>query len=177
MGWFTLKANNVTHLEVVADLAKFPELRLLDRFDGMVSLFYAFAIFAFGVLLDHFAPHLHTNGSQMLIWGFFISTVLLYHTTYTINSLSHRVGNKRYETNDQSGNSFFLALITFGEGWHNNHHHYPSSARQGFYWWEIDLTYYGLVFLSWLGIIWDLRPVPEQVLNDKRIDIQQKRTT
>ena len=83
------------------------------------------------------APELGTTGWQMLVWGFFISTIACYHGTYTINSLSHVFGKQRYRTGDQSRNNWFLALITLGEGWHNNHHHYPSSARQGFYWWEV----------------------------------------
>ena len=99
----------------------------------------------------------------MLVWGFCISTVACYHATYTINSLAHRFGRRRYATNDDSRNNPWLALVTLGEGWHNNHHHYPASARQGFYWWEIDLTYYGLKALAVLGLIRDLKPVPLQV--------------
>jgi len=174
MGWFTLKANNVTHIEAVTDFAKFPELRLLDHLDGIISLLMAGTLYALGIVLERTAPQLQTNGPQMLIWGFFISTVLLYHSTYTINSLCHRIGTKRYETHDESRNSFMLALLTFGEGWHNNHHHFPASARQGFYWWEIDLTYYGLLVLSELGIIWDLRQVPEHVLKERRLLCKEK---
>jgi stearoyl-CoA desaturase (delta-9 desaturase) len=96
----------------------------------------------------------------MLVWGFFVSTVACYHGTYTINSLSHVFGRQRYRTGDASRNNWLLAFLTLGEGWHNNHHHYPSAARQGFYWWEIDITFYILKLLSWLGIIWDLKPVP-----------------
>lgn len=168
LGWFTLKSNNVTRLEWVPDFAAFPELRLLDRFDAVVPLFLAAALYATGSILERTQPALETNGLQMLVWGFFISTVALYHTTFTINSLAHRVGRVRYLTDDESRNSFALALLTWGEGWHNNHHHYPSSARQGFYWWEIDLTYYVLVGLSWVGLVWDLRPVPPRVLESKR---------
>lgn len=102
--------------------------------------------------------------------GFAISTVAVYHATYTINSLAHRWGSRRFDTKDDSRNNFVLALLTMGEGWHNNHHHYPASARQGFYWWEIDLTYYGLMVLSWLGLIRDLRPVPAHVLVRNRAD-------
>ena len=94
------------------------------------------------------------------MWGFCISTVVLYHATFTINSLAHRFGSRRYVTRDNSRNNFWLALLTLGEGWHNNHHHFPGAARQGFYWWEVDLTYYGLRLLAALGVIWDLRPVP-----------------
>ena len=99
----------------------------------------------------------------MLVWGFFVSTTVLFHATSTINSLDHLVGSKRYETGDESRNNAVLALLTFGEGWHNNHHHYPVSARQGFFWWEYDLSYYALVVLSRLGIVRELCPVPESV--------------
>ena len=99
----------------------------------------------------------------MLVWGFFISTVALYHGTYAINSLAHVFGRQRYRTGDQSRNNGWLALITLGEGWHNNHHHYPASVRQGFYWWEIDITFYVLKLMAFCGLIWDLRTVPAAV--------------
>ena len=127
------------------------------------------ACFGLGVLLQTYAPGLGTSGSQMLIWGFFVSTVLLGHSTFTINSLSHLFGKRRYVTGDDSRNNWFLALLTFGEGWHNNHHHYPTATRQGFYWWEIDITYYGLFLLSKLGLIWDLKRVPDHILDKGRV--------
>jgi len=170
MGWFTAKSNFATNLKAVPDLAKFPELCLLDRFDVVMPILLVTFLYMLGVTLAAFAPGLGTNGLQMLVWGFFISTVLLYHATYTINSLAHLLGKKRYHTKDESRNSFILALITLGEGWHNNHHHYPTSIQQGFYWWEIDITYYLLVLLSWTGLIWDLKPVPERIRNAERID-------
>ena len=88
----------------------------------------------------------------------------LYHATFTTNSLAHRFGARRYATRDDSRNNPWLAVLTMGEGWHNNHHHYPGAARQGFYWWELDLTYYGLRVLAALGIIWDLKEVPPALL-------------
>ena len=160
MGWFLTKRGFVPDLKRVRDLLQFPELRWLDRFDILVPVALAVGLFFAGVLLHAHAPQLGTTGWQMLIWGFFISTVACYHGTYTINSLSHVFGRQRYRTGDSSRNNWLLALITLGEGWHNNHHHYPSSARQGFYWWEIDITWYVLKLLSWIGIIWDLKPVP-----------------
>lgn len=120
-------------------------------------------------MLEAFAPQLGTNGLQLLVWGFFISTIVLYHGTFTINSLAHLIGKKVFPGKDDSRNNFWLALITLGEGWHNNHHYYPGSARQGFLWWEIDITYYGLKLLEKLGLIWDLRPVPERVLTKRRL--------
>jgi len=114
-----------------------------------------------GMALEKWAPSLGTTGPQLLIWGFFVSTVVLFHGTVTINSLSHIWGNRRYNTKDDSRNNWFLSIITLGEGWHNNHHHFPGAARQGFFWWEYDLTFYGLKVMSWLGLIWDLKPVPD----------------
>jgi stearoyl-CoA desaturase (delta-9 desaturase) len=168
-GWITSQGMFRTRLDSVRDLAKFPELRILDRFDGLVPMLLALGLYTSGEFLQALAPDLQTSGPQLLVWGFFISSVLLFHGTCTINSLAHVIGRRRYETGDESRNSFFLALITLGEGWHNNHHHFPASTRQGFYWWEIDLTYYALFFLSKLGLIWDLKGVPERVKAAKRI--------
>jgi len=133
-----------------------------------------FAMFGLGAMLEYLWPALHTSGAQMLIWGFFISTVVLLHGTFTINSLAHTFGRRRYETGDDSRNSMTLALLTLGEGWHNNHHHYPAAARQGFFWWEIDITYYVLKAFEAVGIIWDLRPVPEHVLSSRLIAVSDQ---
>ena len=152
------------------DLAKFPELMFLDRFDVLVPTILGFALFGLGAFLQRHAPGLHTTGAQMLIWGFFISTVVLAHGTFTINSLAHVFGRRRYETNDDSRNSFTLAMVTLGEGWHNNHHHYPAAARNGFFWWEIDITYYTLKLLEACGIIWDLRQVPPELLEEHLLE-------
>jgi len=129
----------------------------------------AVGIYALGWALQGWAPWLNTSGPQLLVWGFFISTITVYHVTYTINSLAHQIGSQRYDTGDDSRNNFLLAIVTLGEGWHNNHHHYPASARQGFYWWEIDLTYYGLCLMSSVGLIRGLRPVPIKVLHRDRV--------
>ncbi|MEZ4455295.1 MAG: fatty acid desaturase [Gemmatimonadales bacterium] len=151
MGWITSAANFPTDLREVRDLARYPELRWLDRYDIAVPVALAVILYLIG-------------GASWLVWGYFVSTVVLFHATCLINSLAHQLGTRRYATDDDSRNNPLLALITLGEGWHNNHHRYPGAARQGFFWWEIDLTYYGLVLLSWLGIIRDLRPVPRRVL-------------
>ena len=158
--WFIAKGNFHTDLDAVRDLAKYRELRWLDRFDLVVPVLLAVSMFGFGALLERFAPGLGTNGWQMLVWGFFVSTVVVAHATFTINSLSHLFGRRRYATKDTSRNNWMLALLTLGEGWHNNHHHYCASTRQGFFWWEIDLTYYVLKAMSWVGLVHDLRPVP-----------------
>ncbi|HEV2621066.1 MAG TPA: fatty acid desaturase [Frateuria sp.] len=164
MGWFLTPRAFATDLKRVPDLARFPELRLLDRFDTLVPAVLVLALYGFGAWLGHSAPQLHTSGMQMVAWGFFVSTVVLFHATVTINSLAHRFGSRRFPTRDQSRNNLWLALLTFGEGWHNNHHFFPGSARQGFRWWEIDLTWYGLKLMALLGLVHDLRPVPARVL-------------
>ena len=171
MGWFTVPANFATKIKLIQDFAKFPELRMLDRFDVFIFLIVASSTYGLGAALNAYAPELGTNGMQMLIWGCFISTVALYHVTYMINSLAHVKGSRRYETKDDSRNNFILALLAFGEGWHNNHHYYPNSARQGFFWWEIDMSYYILVVLSWFGLVWDLKPVPESIRHPKPKDM------
>ena len=170
MGWFLSQANFATRSTLVKDWMCFPELRFLDRFDIVVPTLLAFGLYGLGYFLEHLAPGLGTNGSQLLVWGFVISTVALYHATFTINSLCHVWGNRRYNTRDESRNNVWLAILTFGEGWHNNHHHYPRSARQGFFWWEVDLTYYLLKLLSWLGIVWDLQPIPTGIRSFRRLD-------
>ncbi len=163
MGWFLTKAGFRTDRNVIKDLMQFPELRLLDRFDVFVPVALAVALFLLGGWLETHRPDYGTSAAQLLIWGFFVSTVVLFHATVTINSFAHRFGSRRYKTRDDSRNNWLLALITFGEGWHNNHHHFPGSARNGFFWWEYDLTFYLLKLMSWCRLVWDLKPVPPQL--------------
>jgi len=154
-GWFLSRENFAARHELVADLARFPELRFLDRYDSLVPALLAAGLYAVG-------------GLEYLVWGFCVSTVALWHATFTINSLAHRFGRRRYATRDDSRNNLWLALLTFGEGWHNNHHHYPGAARQGFYWWEVDLSWYGLKLLAMLGLVRELRSVPAAVREARR---------
>ncbi|MHB8679161.1 MAG: acyl-CoA desaturase [Rudaea sp.] len=160
MGWFLTPRGFRTDWSAIPDLRRYPELRWLDRFDIAVPILLAGGLFFLGRRLQFAHPALHTSGAQMLVWGFFVSTVVLFHATVTINSLAHRFGSRRFATRDNSRNNWLLALITFGEGWHNNHHHFPGAARQGFRWWEFDLTYYLLRLLAACGLVWDLKPVP-----------------
>jgi stearoyl-CoA desaturase (delta-9 desaturase) len=160
MGWFLTPRNFATDHAVIPDLSRFPELRLLDRFDILVPVALAVALYLSGSWLESRHPDLGTNGPQLLIWGFFVSTIVLFHVTVTINSLAHRWGSRRFATDDDSRNNWLLALLTFGEGWHNNHHHFPGSVRQGFAWWEIDLTWYLLRAMAALGLVWDLKSMP-----------------
>ncbi len=168
MGWFLARENFATRTALVADLVRYPELRFLDRYDALVPLLLALSLYAAGEWCAATVPALATSGAQLVVWGFCISTVVLYQATFTINSLAHRFGSRRYATRDDSRNNVWLALLTLGEGWHNNHHHFPGAARQGFYWWEIDLTYCGLRLLEVLGIIRDLRAVPLRLLGARR---------
>ncbi len=140
-----------TELDRIGDFAAYPELVWLNRWHVVPPLALAIGCYAL-------------SGLPGLVWGYCISTTLLWHSTYTINSLAHRWGSQRYETGDDSRNNAFLALLTLGEGWHNNHHHYMASARQGFFWWEIDITYYILLGLQAVGLVWEIREPPAQVL-------------
>jgi stearoyl-CoA desaturase (delta-9 desaturase) len=150
LGWILSPKYDRTKLERIKDFAQYPELRWLNKYHLVPPVALAVALFLVG-------------GAPVLIWGFFMSTVLLWHGTFTINSLSHVFGKVRYPSGDDSKNNWLLALITGGEGWHNNHHHYQSTANQGFFWWEIDTSYYTLKMLSWLGIVWDLRTPPKHI--------------
>lgn len=176
IGWMTSSKNFPTNYDAVRDLAKYPELVFLNRFDLVVPAIMGIALYGAGEVLRVVASGLGTSGGQLFVWGFFISTVVLLHATLLINSLAHAIGNRRFETADDSRNSLFLALITLGEGWHNNHHRFMGSVRQGFYWWEFDVTYYALKALSWTGLIWNLKPVPASVYDDARTQGAQAAT-
>jgi stearoyl-CoA desaturase (Delta-9 desaturase) len=151
VGWIVSDKYNDTRFDYVGDFAKFPELRWLNKYHVVPPAALAIALFLLG-------------GFPLFFWGFCLSTTLLWHDTFTINSLSHLFGSRRYQTTDTSRNNWLLALLTLGEGWHNNHHHYMASARQGFFWWELDITYYLLKALAWCGLVWDLRKVPAHLL-------------
>ncbi len=144
VGWVLCSKYEATPIENIRDFARYPELRWLNRFHLLPPIALAVALFFIG-------------GFSLLIWGFFISTVLLWHGTFTINSLSHVFGSQRYKTTDTSRNNWLLAMITCGEGWHNNHHYHQNTANQGWFWWEWDPSFYLLKLLSWLGLVWDLR--------------------
>ncbi|MBN44925.1 MULTISPECIES: acyl-CoA desaturase [unclassified Methylophaga] len=169
MGWFLSGKHYQADYTLVPDWQRFSELRWLDRYDLAVPVLLALALFILGVLLEKYFPGSGTSGWQMLVWGYFISTVVLLHATLLINSMAHCLGKKRYQTADESRNNLFLALLTLGEGWHNNHHHYPASARQGFYWWEVDISYYILKLMQKSGLIWDVRTVPLHKRESKKI--------
>ncbi len=170
MGWFLTPRGFRTNWDAIPDFRQLPELRLLDRFDLIMPVLLATGMYFLGSWLGERYPELETSGPQMLVWGFFVSTIVLFHATVTINSLAHRFGTRRFETRDDSRNNWALALITFGEGWHNNHHFFPGAARQGFRWWELDLTWLGLKFLAAIGLIHDLKVVPQVLLQSSARD-------
>jgi len=145
LGWILSDEYDHYDPKRISDLRKYPELRLLDRFHVVPALLYGATIWVVG-------------GYAAFVWGWIVATVLLYHGTFLINSLAHIWGTRRFATPDESRNNFWLALVTLGEGWHNNHHFFMSSVRQGIRWWEVDITYYVLYASSWLGIARDLRP-------------------
>ena len=160
--WFMTDYALPTFLKEIPDWVKFKELRFINRYDWIAVLFLALGCYFLGEWAT-FEAWTGMNGLSMLAWGFFLPTVLLYHATFSVNSLTHMFGKKKYETGDESRNNWLVSIITFGEGWHNNHHFFPGSARQGFSPWEIDPTYYGLRLLSLLGLVSNLRPVPAWV--------------
>ena len=154
VGWLWDK-RSYEYRKNATDLERVPELVWLNRYPMVPAFVLALLCF-------------FTFDWSGLVYGFGISTIVLFHGTFTINSLTHVWGSRRYKTTDDSRNNLFLAIITMGEGWHNNHHRYMKSVRQGFYWWEIDPTYYMLKMLSWMKIVWDLRTVPQDVLEEGR---------
>ncbi len=168
IGWLTSRRNFPTNYKAIPDLVKFPELVFLNRYDQIVPLVYGVVMLAIGWGFENFAPALGTTMWQFFIWTFFISTTVLLHGTLFINSLAHVWGRRTFKTDDDSRNNFFLALITLGEGWHNNHHRYPNATRQGFLPHEIDPTYYILKVLSKMRLVWDLRPVPRTVIEEAK---------
>jgi stearoyl-CoA desaturase (delta-9 desaturase) len=162
MGWWLGREHESPDEHLIKDFSRFPEIRFLDRYHliGPALMMLACWLVA---------------GADGILWGYVVSTCALMHGTFTINSLSHVFGSRRYATTDTSRNNFWLALITMGEGWHNNHHHYMSSANQGFFWWEIDASFYILKALEKVGLVWDLRKVPEQALKrDLLVDVGER---
>jgi stearoyl-CoA desaturase (delta-9 desaturase) len=143
-GWILSNRYDKYDAKRIADFSKYPELRWLDRHHWVPTVVYAAAILALG-------------GPAAFLWGYVASTVFLYHATFTINSLAHVWGSRRFETPDESRNNLFLALLTLGEGWHNNHHHSMGSCRQGYRWWELDITWLALRVIGLFGIARDFR--------------------
>jgi len=165
VGWIIAGRYDETPEHRIRDFVKFPELRFLNKHYWLPPTIYGVALWALG-------------GWPVAMWGFFVSTVILWHGTFTINSLSHVFGKRRYPTGDDSRNNWLLALVTMGEGWHNNHHHFAAAARQGFFWWEIDMSYYVLKALSGVGLVWDLKqPSPKALAEGRAADLAGRRAS
>jgi stearoyl-CoA desaturase (delta-9 desaturase) len=154
IGWILSSRHKATDYDRIKDFAKYPELRWLNRHDLFIAIAWGFVLFAIG-------------GATALFWGHFVSLVIAWHVTFCINSLAHVWGRRRYNTTDDSRNNALLAVFAFGEGWHNNHHHYQRTARQGFYWWEIDVTYYVLKILEKLRIVSDVQGIPAHIRDER----------
>jgi stearoyl-CoA desaturase (delta-9 desaturase) len=169
IGWIMGPEYKPTRYDLIKDM-KHRELYWLNKYHFVPPVVLALAVYLIGNKVNGAGFFDWSAGLSTLFIGFFLSTILVYHGTFTINSLMHKIGNQRYKTGDQSRNSLVLALITLGEGWHNNHHYYQSAARQGFYWWEIDITYYIIRTLGFFGIVWDIRPVPAKVKESNKIN-------
>ena len=145
VGWVISNQYDVYDPTTIREFHKYPELRWIDRYHWLPTIALAAAIVVLG-------------GWAAFFWGYVASTILLYHCTFSINSLAHLFGSRRFDTPDHSRNNLVLALITLGEGWHNNHHYSPGSCRQGYRWWEIDITYSVLAILRRVGLVSQLRP-------------------
>lgn len=161
--WIFRPENAPTKVALVPDLAVFPELRLIDRFEHVVPGAFAALVVVAGSVLGHLAPGLHTSGLQMLEWGFLLPTIVLYHSTFAVNSVAHRYGRRRFNTPDASRNNWFVSLLVFGEGWHNNHHRFPTSARQGIGRYEIDPTWWLIRGMRSLRLASALRGFPSSL--------------
>jgi stearoyl-CoA desaturase (delta-9 desaturase) len=153
VGWLLAGRHAETHWDRIKDFAKYPELRWLNRHDVLIAVAWGFVLYLLG-------------GTTALVWGHFVPLVLVWHVTFLVNSLAHVLGSQRYTTSDDSRNNAVIALLTFGEGWHNNHHHYQRSARQGFYWWEVDVTFYVLKLLEAMRIVSGVQGVPRHVRDE-----------
>jgi stearoyl-CoA desaturase (delta-9 desaturase) len=156
VGWIIKPDNDPTHWHVLKDWTKYPELIWMNTWHWVPGVLLGVATYFISLAFGG-------NGWGGVVVGWALSTVLVYHCTFSINSMAHLIGSRRYNTTDHSRNNFWLALITLGEGWHNNHHHYQNAARQGFYWWEVDFSYYTIKALSWVGLVWDVKEPPKEL--------------
>ena len=172
VGWIVGPDYKETDYKTIGDYAKYPELVWLNKYYLVPPLMLAIGVTALGAWVNGGSAALMFthHGLSTLFIGFFLSTVILYHGTFSINSIMHKFGNQRYESGDESKNSLWLALLTLGEGWHNNHHYYEVASRQGFFWWEIDITWYILKMMSWTGLVWDLKDVPDHIKHSRNKD-------
>ena len=155
VGWIVSERSKPTP-DSIADFQKYPELRFLNKHDWIAP--WSLGIFCFWY-----------GGASGLVTGFFLSTIMCWHSTFLVNSLAHLWGTRRFATPDSSRNNALVAFLTMGEGWHNNHHHIQSSCRQGFRWYEFDMSFYVLNVLSWLRVVKDIKAPNAKALQTARI--------
>ncbi len=169
IGWVMRRELSRTDFSRIRDFSKYPELRWLNRHPYAPAFTLAALLLIIGGVLARLFPHAGMSGPQFLFYGFFLSTVAVYHVTFCVNSISHMFGSRSYDTDDESRNNWLVALLSFGEGWHNNHHHYAVCARQGFRWWQLDISYQILRLLQAMRIVWDIREPPARVLQEQKV--------
>jgi len=166
LGWF-LNDTKYDRVEatnpVIRDFSTVPEIAFLDRFFGLPPLMMAVALYLAG-------------GVPWVVWGFCLPTMTLAHATFAINSINHMFGSRRFETVDESRNNPLTAFFAAGEGWHNNHHRFQRAARNGFYWWEFDITWYVIRLMKAVGLAWDVQPVPKRIYEEARVVKAQRAT-
>ncbi len=177
LGWILGPDYKQTKYGLIKDFTKYKELVFLNKYHLIPPIALVATVYILGCIVNGGGIEaIGTTAGVSTLWiGFFLSTVFLYHGTFCINSLTHYFGNQRYKTGDESRNNFWLALITLGEGWHNNHHYYPMTTKAGFFWWEIDITYYVLKLFSYLGLVWDFRGVPKHIKYSENLEDAQKK--
>ncbi|GJL80372.1 MAG: delta 9 acyl-lipid fatty acid desaturase [marine bacterium B5-7] len=169
VGWLFSPTNTVALMRMVPDLMRQPEIMFLQRYYYVFHALLFIGLFTVGEILRVHQPGLHTSGMQLVIWGGVLSMVCVFHCVWSANSVCHTYGSRRFKTRDNSRNNILVALVTLGDGWHNNHHQYPSSARHGLVWWELDINYLLLKLLRILGIVWDLRQPGKVLTQDSGI--------
>lgn len=169
IGWILSSKYVPTKMENMTDFDPYPEIRFINKYHYIAPISLAFGLFLLGAYLHLNYPQFNTSPFQLIVWGFFISTVLLYHATFFTNSITHMFGKRRFATKDNSRNNLWVAIITLGEGWHNNHHRFPASEPQGFYWWEIDVTHYTLKLFSLFGLVRDIKTPPKSIYEEAEL--------
>ena len=167
VGWIMSPANSPTKEEYVGDLMKYPELKWLDKYHYFAPFSLVILLYGLGEFMAVNYAQYNTNGMELVLCGFFVSTVLLYHATFMVNSVCHVFGHRTYDTKDGSVNNFLVAILTLGEGWHNNHHAFPNSEKQGHKWYQIDISHYILWCLSKIGVVWKIRDVPDDSIKER----------
>ncbi len=168
IGWVYWKENLETKHHNIKDFSKYKELVWLDKYDLIPAALYIVFLYFLGLGLQTYYPGLETGPFQMIVWGFCISTVFLLHMVLSVNTICHLFGKQKFKTTDYSRNNWLMAIFTLGEGWHNNHHRFPNSMRQGFLWYEYDITGYIIRFFALIGLVTDIKPIPPNIIEEAK---------